>query len=135
MATTSFRNYTGSELVAMVTDDCCICGVIFAMPTSLQTERLRDGGTFYCPNGHAQHYVETKEQQLEQELQQAKDRLDAERGWTRKLTEDLGSEQRRHAATKGQLTKTRNRIHAGVCPDCHRHFENVERHMASKHPA
>lgn len=46
----------------------------------------------------------------------------------------LESERRAHAATKGQLTKTKKRIANGVCPCCNRSFANLERHMAGQHP-
>lgn len=39
------------------------------------------------------------------------------------------------AADWAQLTKTRKRIANGVCPCCHRTFQNLARHMAGQHPA
>ena len=44
------------------------------------------------------------------------------------------AEQRAHSATKGQLTRARKRAANGVCPCCHRSFENVARHVAKQHP-
>jgi len=38
------------------------------------------------------------------------------------------------SVTTWQLTKVRNRIRAGICPFCTRHFTDLERHVASKHP-
>jgi len=32
-----------------------------------------------------------------------------------------------------ELKTIKKRIHAGVCPHCNRHFQNVERHMKTKH--
>lgn len=37
-------------------------------------------------------------------------------------------------AQKGQNTRLKNRIAAGVCPCCNRSFQNVARHMAGQHP-
>lgn len=37
-------------------------------------------------------------------------------------------------AQKAAKTRLRKRIEHGVCPHCKRHFENVERHVKSKHP-
>jgi len=35
---------------------------------------------------------------------------------------------------KAALTRMTNRIAFGVCPCCHRHFDNLQRHIATKHP-
>lgn len=138
MATT-FRNATATVSVALETETCCRCGVVFAMAVEFRKQRIYDKQTFYCPDGHPQNYVgKTDAQKLaeaEDKLRQATERIAAEQGWTRRLTDDLATERRSHASTKGQLTKTRNRIEKGVCPDCNRHFANVERHMASQHGA
>lgn len=48
--------------------------------------------------------------------------------------DQLEAERRAHAATKGQLTKTRKRVAGGVCPCCNRSFVNLGRHMAGQHP-
>lgn len=42
--------------------------------------------------------------------------------------------ERRRRAAKGQLTKTLNRIKAGMCVICNQQFPDVERHMAEEHP-
>lgn len=110
-----------------MTENCIYCGVAFAVTDQFQRERRRDHRSFYCPNGHGQHYnAENEEQRLKRELDAARDALAASR--TREA-----EEAKRHAATKGQLTKVRNRIEKGICPDCNRHFVNVERHMKTKH--
>ena len=133
MATLTFRNLTTSVSVDLASETCCNCGVVFAMPRDLMEQLRKSGGWFYCPTGHKQHYTESEADRLRRELAAAEKRLTAERGWSQRLSDSLETERKRHASTKGQLTKTRNRIQNGVCPDCHRHFVNVERHMASKH--
>src|SRR4051812_3178393 len=37
--------------------DCCICGVGFAMETGLYAQRRADRKSFWCPNGHSQHFT------------------------------------------------------------------------------
>lgn len=37
-------------------------------------------------------------------------------------------------AYKGNVTKLKKRASAGLCPCCNRHFTNLQRHIASKHP-
>jgi hypothetical protein len=117
-------------------ETCCRCGVEFGMPKALRDVRLADHGNFYCPLGHPQHYTAGKtEVELEREK---RERAEADRDfWMREEAaerERAEAEKRRHAATKGQLTKAKKRIGNGVCPCCNRHFSNVERHMATQHP-
>lgn len=120
--------------VSLFVTDCASCGVIFAMTTEFEKRRRNDHKTWYCPNGH--HLVfseENEEERLARELKVAQDSVAY---WRRVHSDDvkeLGSEKRSHAATKGQLTKVKKRIGNGVCPECNRHFTNVERHMASMH--
>ncbi len=130
--TTTFRNATGTVAVELVTENCCNCGVPFAMAVEFKQQRVRDHDWFFCPSGHSQHYTENE---TEKKLRQAEKELEAQRGWSHRLEKDLASERKQHAAIKGQLTRTRNRIQAGVCPDCNRHFASLERHMATKHGA
>jgi hypothetical protein len=100
----------------------CWCGIRLAIPDNLYRFAHRKKHDIYCPLGHIFVYHETVEEKLAQE------RL--EHRATRELLEH---EQRSHSATKGQMTKLKRRVHAGVCPHCQRHFANVERHMQTKH--
>ena len=63
----------------------------------------------------------------EQRAKYANQRAEAER--------DLRlAEERSHSATKGHLTRAKKRHRAGLCPCCNRQFQDLVRHMASKHP-
>lgn len=123
------------QSVAVNAWDCATCGVIFGVTDEYEKRRREDGQSFYCPNGHSQGFGASKSERLQRELDQERQRLEAEKAWTRRQQAELDAERKSHASTKGQLTKTRNRIQAGICPDCNRHFINVERHMTTKHPA
>ena len=136
MSTITFRNATAKLSFELVTETCCSCGGVFAMPEDFARRRHEDGKSFYCPAGHEQYYTKstaTMLMQANQELKKAKERIASEQAWSAKMQEDLHAERKQHASTKGQLTKTRKRVQAGVCIYCHRHFEALERHMASKH--
>jgi septal ring factor EnvC (AmiA/AmiB activator) len=106
---------------------CGACGVPFAMPSNLLTNARENSKIwFWCPNGHQLHCSEdecdrlrTKNAQLERQL--------ANRD------EDVRAAKAALTATKGELTKVRKRIENGVCPHCHRSFQNVKRHMATQH--
>jgi hypothetical protein len=105
----------------------CWCGIRHAIPVELDRQARDNGKTVYCPLGHSWVYKETRADELERELRQAQQRQRA----TRDL---LDAEQRSHSATRGHLTRTRKRAAAGVCPCCQRTFQNVARHVATKHP-
>lgn len=102
----------------------CWCGIRLAIPDNLHSyARNHRGYEIYCPLGHQFLYRETFEERLRRERQ----RHEA----TRQLLEQ---EERSHAATRGHLTRARKRAQAGVCPCCSRTFQNLARHMETKHP-
>lgn len=116
--------------VELKIEECCNCGILFAMPDDWQRRRRNDHGTFYCPAGHAQHYTAKSDAQLLADERARSTRLLADLDQAQAATRD---EERRHAATKGQLTKVRKRVANGVCPECHRSFANLRNHMDTKH--
>ena len=109
--------------VKLVTEECCQCGVIFGMMTYYKNERLRDQKQFYCPSGHSQGYVGETEAQKNARL----------------LKEEQARHQRTIAreneerAAKEKAERKLKRVGRGVCPDCNRSFQNLARHMCSKH--
>lgn len=112
---------------------CFKCAVEFHVPTSLYTARKRDGASFWCPNGHEQHFCETNEARLSKQVERLQTQnanllnaVESERS-VRKTAE------RSAAATRGLMTKAKNRIAKGVCPCCNRYFKELHRHMQDKH--
>ena len=92
--------------------DCCRCGVLFGVPEGLHREFRDDSNRwFYCPNGHQQHYGKEQKERARRE-----------------------HHERRAATFKGHVTRIKNRVGRGDCPCCNRHFDNLQRHMATKHP-
>lgn len=89
---------------------------------------------FFCPNGHGAVFtsgpVEELKKQLEDEKQKLKWAQDS-RDYYQRKTKTL---EKSRAAIKGQLTRVRNRIKHGVCPCCTRTFQDLSRHMKTKHP-
>lgn len=113
---------------------CCNCQQIFAVPGVVRRRWQEKGTTFYCPNGHAQHYTESDVQKLQKQLADEKRR----REWYERNAADERAArertQRRLIAAKGQQTKLRNRVKNGVCPCCTRTFMNLQQHMKTQHP-
>lgn len=102
----------------------CWCGIAVGLPSNLYTTaREHKGHEVYCPLGHKFSWGNSYEEKLADERR----RHEA----TRDL---LAQEERSHVATRGHLTRARTRAAAGLCPCCNRHFENVARHVKSKHP-
>lgn len=116
-----------STKVTLVTEECCICGIVFAMPQQVN-ERLRTkGGTFYCPNGHSQVYTEPDIEVLKRELRASKERANTLEHHLNGALDDL-------AKKKKELRQVKQKVNAGLCPYCRRHFVNLERHVHTKHP-
>lgn len=113
---------------------CYSCKIPFAVPADVRRRWVENGGTFWCPNGHNQHYTESDVQKLRKQLEEA----NRSRDWykQRQADERAARErtERRLIATKGAKTRLRNRIKNGVCPCCNRTFIDLQRHMASRHP-
>ena len=113
--------------VTLKTETCCNCGVPFAMPDYMMRRLKDEGGTFYCPNGHAQHYTRPTVKVLREQLESRDELLYRERSRHNHTKNRL-------RATKAAHTRTKNRIKKGVCPCCNRYFENLHQHMETKHP-
>lgn len=125
--------YTTETLLRTV--NCYACGLLFAFPADTMERREFDGKSFWCPCcGKSQCFCGTDKQRLENEvarMRAANDQVRAEVDRQRKIR--MGVE-RKLRAQKGVTTRIKNRVKNGVCPCCHRHFENLERHMQGKHP-
>lgn len=116
-----------STTVKLVTEECCTCGILFAMPQQVN-ERLRTkGGTFYCPNGHSQVYTEP-------DIEVLRKKLLAEQRRSQHFETQLNGALGKLNTTNKELRRTKRRVHAGTCIHCRRHFENLARHMKTKHP-
>jgi hypothetical protein len=138
----------------LTTETCVSCGIVFAMPEEYNRLLRNDyRGTaeawFYCPRGHQQYYSGASEadklrQQLDEERRQrqrAEQKIaqkdDEIRDWkaTANDQRDKAEHERRRAnGYKGHATRITKRAKAGVCPCCNRSFQQLARHMATKHP-
>lgn len=114
----------------MFIETCCDCGVTFAFTDGYREEKRKNGKTFYCPNGHAQHYTNSDAEKLRNALATVK-RTEENAKWWREQAQEKG---RSLSATRGQVTRIKNRIAKGVCPCCNRSFENLHDHMETQHP-
>lgn len=109
--------FTYIRTIELETHVCGKCGILFGMTIDFIENRKEDHATFYCPNGHARGFLgESKSEKLQRELNTARQQI--------ARVEDEARETKR----------IQKRIHAGLCPCCNRTFQNLARHMATKHP-
>ena len=121
--------------VLAVISDCITCGVRYTVPKSMWDKQQTEGGFHKCPNGHSLGWNEdgcenAKLRRERDRLKQQAARKDDEINWQRDQRETA---ERSASAYKGQVTKLKKRAKAGVCPCCNRTFQNLARHMESKH--
>jgi hypothetical protein len=128
------RTITWSATLTVV--DCCNCGILFGVPQDLdKRNRANHRSTFWCPNGHEQHYSgPTEAQKLRDELARTERQRDCARASADAGWDQARAAERSASAYKGRVTRLKNRAAAGVCPCCTRSFENLHRHMESQHP-
>lgn len=115
-------------VVVLTHTSCASCGITFGIPRDMAQQRRNDHKEFYCPNGHKLWFAGKSEaEKLKGELdyvQQSRDK------WARYYE----TEKRTSAAYRGQITKMKKRMKAGVCPCCHRTFKQLAAHMKTQHP-
>lgn len=130
--TTDTMTFTGELVVTS-----CWCGINVAVPSSMYRWAQADSANhIYCPLGHTFVYGTNETDRQRERADRLASQLRAARASTTATRDQLLAERRSNAAYRGWITRLRNRVANGVCPvnDCHRHFENVERHIAAVHP-
>lgn len=123
------RGNTTTETISFTLETCCNCGIPFFMPSYHQKVLLANKGqSFYCPNGHSMSYTgKTDAEKLKEQLAQ-------EQSERAKREEELQNKWLDEMSRANKLEKQLKRVHKGVCPCCNRTFENLKRHMETKHP-
>lgn len=114
---------TFTEIITFTKIDCGRCGASYAINEKYRAERKEKGGYWHCPYCQCSWgYGDSTNAQLQRALEEKQRLLTAAKCETlreRQLKEDLERKQRRVAR--------------GVCPCCNRSFENLQRHMKTKH--
>jgi hypothetical protein len=106
---------------------CCSCGVRFGVPEIIMGERRQNAGHIYCPNGHRLGWNESDADRLRKQLNETASKLTAAKCET---ATERAAKERVEAELKRHQKRTKN----GVCPCCHRSFQNLRRHIKTKHP-
>lgn len=125
----------------MITMECVSCHCLYAMSEEHRDACHEHGYTFYCPNGHSQSWGETDLDRMKKQRDEARAQRDTARSNDSYHQRVYESEKSDHKRTKkqrdgykGVVTRTKRRISNGVCPCCSRTFQNLVKHMATKHP-
>lgn len=119
--------YPIPKQIVLETEECCNCGVVFAMPDYMMRGLRTNGGTFYCPNGHGQHYTKT-------EVQRLREKLDEQTKAATLMAERARAAEASEQKAQTEMKRMKKRASAGVCPCCNRTFQQLARHMKMKHP-
>lgn len=113
--------------VQMTEMTCGECGIQFAVPEDWRAEKQRTGNGWYCPNGHPRVYRESDEEK-------AKKALAEERRRHANTLARLNEAQEAERKAQAEMRRMKKRTSAGVCPCCNRTFQQLARHMKTKHP-
>lgn len=108
---------------------CGTCGILHAVPMDWIYERRKMAGDIYCPNGCKRTWSESEAQRLQKQLTVKEMELRAEKCKALNALRELGSER----LEKEKAERKLKRVSRGVCPCCNRTFQNLARHMATKH--
>ena len=115
---------------------CAQCEERFGLTAETEALLRRSSKGFCCPWGHSLSFPqgESKEDKLRREVNQLRQNKAYLEDQRREAEARAEHERRRANGYKGHATKITKRAKAGVCPCCNRSFENLRRHMATKHP-
>lgn len=117
---------------------CIHCSASFALPQQVWDFQVKNGGYHWCPCCGRNQGWDPKERakvaEENAEIKRLKDNLKWEQDYAKREREAKEQAERCLSATRGVVTRLKNRAKAGVCPCCNRHFTALERHMATKHP-
>lgn len=115
---------TISQQIELTVINCGHCGGTYALNERYRAHRAQVGGAWtcpYCQGGWG--YVEGENARLKRELEETETRL-------RSAKCEVLAERN----LKERAERKLRRVNRGVCPCCKRSFQNLARHMATKHP-
>lgn len=119
---------TFTETVSLTKIDCGRCGGSYAINERYRLDKFRLGGFWACPYCKCEWgYEESENEKLRKELERTQVAA-------RQAKCEAMEERHKREETETKLNKVQHRVKNGVCPCCRRSFQNLRRHMATKHP-
>ena len=127
---------TYTQSVALEAMACIHCGAVYAISKAVCDQARQSGGYHYCPHcrGNQGWRGEAEDQRRAAEIANLKAQISRADEQARRARQDAEHFEKSRNAYKGQVTKIKARAGRGMCPCCNRFFENLHRHMATKHP-
>ena len=113
--------------------DCPTCGVIYGISEDFEQRRRQDGEPFYSPAGHGISFRDSELEIAKRKAQQTQEKLSKMEERYASLQAETDQAWATANEKERELGRITRRIHAGVCPHCNRTFQNLQRHMDSKH--
>lgn len=117
---------------------CASCGIVFGVPADFIERRRKDNAEFRCPAGHVNVYRENAFDKLKKENDRLRSQVEHERNSrevaARLHKTALTGERIKRGKAEAKAARIETRVNAGVCPHCQRTFQQLARHMQSKHP-
>lgn len=74
--------------IELSSTECCVCGVVFAIPKIMLDHKIKKGGYIHCPSGHSIGWGEGK---VERNLRLAEQDLDGYRKRNASLSSEVSS--------------------------------------------
>jgi hypothetical protein len=124
--------YTGKLVITT-----CWCGITMALPDDLYTHAKNTKGfRVWCPLGHEWIVAKSEADRQRERADEAERQLRFARARATAERDQRLATERSNIAYRGWITRLKNRVANGVCPvkDCHRHFDDVQAHIATVHP-
>jgi len=118
---------------------CPVCGIIYGLERAFYEYRSNGSASvenrgWHCPNGHSLIVTKSKADKLQEQLDRERRLRQSAEQNVAYYADEAKREQRRANGYKGHATRMTKRAKAGVCPCCNRTFQQLARHMATKHP-
>jgi len=119
----------------LLVENCGKCGGVYALNEQFLLQAQERGGGWKCPYcGTGWSYTETQVMKLQKELEKKTKQLLSETARHDQTRTELQHTERRRRAEKANVTKLKNRAHAGICPACDCRFADLEQHIKASHP-
>jgi hypothetical protein len=122
---------TFTETVQLTTINCGSCGGTYAINERYRLQRQEQGGYWHCPYCECSWgYSVSENTKLKKQME------DKERELRAAKCEVLNAQAETYTerAAKELVQRKLKRVNRGVCHCCQRSFQNLQRHMATKHP-
>jgi hypothetical protein len=109
---------------------CGTCGIMHAVPQDWIKNKRSEKGDIHCPNGCVRTWTESDADRLRKQLENRERELRESKCEVLRKQQALDSERLAREKIENKL----RRSNKGVCTCCNRSFENLQRHMKTKHP-